>query len=301
MSVTNTFTKNNAFQRTRILLSVLSLIAIFNSFSLTALANPVIYTAPSDNQSGAFSGEVPVKQIGALLLPKAIVQFKNIDVNVLAVPDWLFDRSVVLAGTLVKAQIDVQDKKSNLHGLVYFSDGLWLSNLGSANSVDIIDTVSGERLRGHIRSRLDNAFAFKPDSGAMQKLSFSEIKHIISPRAYIFTISSDSSKVVPTDTSMQFDANSIAFSPTFAHGFVSKTAKIPKSTLAGTEPGISNAEIAMLVGVNIATDLAPAIAIPLALNPGTRSQAQRQLNYYISTQQRAAGIPVPLNYSSNAP
>lgn len=286
---------------TRLKIFILLIVIISSSLAPSARADQVTYCAPSDNQNASFTGEVPVRQIGSLLLPKAVVQFKNTNVNVLAVPDWLFDRSIVLSGALIKAQVDIQDKNSNLRGLVYFLDGLWLSNLCSANSIDIIDTVSGEKLHGRIRSRLDNGFAFKPNTGPMQKLLFTEIKNIHSPRAYIFTISSDSSKVIPTDSTMQFDANSIVFSPTFGHGIAIKTAKIPKSTLAGTEPGISNAEIAMLVGINIATDLAPAIAIPLALNAGTRSQAQRNLNYYNSVLNRTNGIAVPLNYSSNAP
>ncbi len=301
MSGTNIFKISELLKRRTITIALSTALGIFNCLNLVAAANPVTYSAPSDNQGARFSGEVSVKQIGSLLLPKAVVQFNGTEVNVLAVPDWLFDRSVVLAGALVKAQIDIQGKNSNLRGLLYFIEGQWLGNLASINAIDVIDTISGERLRGNIKSRIDNAFAFKPETGPMRKLPFTEIKNINSPKAYIFTISSASSKVVPTDSSIEFDANTIAFAPTFGRAYIAKAAKLPKSTLSGAESGISNSEIGVLIGVNVATDLAPAIAIPLALNPGTRSQAQRQLNLYESEQQRAAGIPVPLNFSSNAP
>ncbi len=301
MSGTNISRNKTTFRRRGITTALLTVLVTFNCLDLAAVANSVTYSAPSDNQNANFTGEVPVKQIGSLLLPKAVVQFKNTEVNVLAVPDWLFDRSVVLSGALVKAQVDVQGKSSNLRGLVYFIEGQWLSNLSSTNAIDVIDTVSGDRLRGRIRSRLDNAFAFKPETGPIQKLSFSDIKNINSPRAYVFTITSDSSKVIPTDSSIEFDANTIAFSPTFGRAYVAKIAKLPKSTLAGTESGISNSQIALLTAGNVIVDLAPAIAIPLALNSHNTSAAQQQINLFVSEQSRAAGIPVPLNYSTHAP
>ncbi len=278
-------------------LSTTSVITSF--FPLTVLANSIIYSAPSDTQNASFNGEMPIKQIGPLLLPRAVVQFSGMDVNVLAVPDWLFDRNTVLAGTLVNAQIDMSSKTGDLRGLVYFSDGLWLGNLASVNAPDVISINSGEMLRGRIRERLNNGFAFKPDTGAMRKILFTEIKNINSPRAYIFTIPSDSTKVLPENSSVKFDANTISFAPTFGHGFISRSARIPKSTLAGTEPGISKNQLAAMIGVNVVTELAPAIAIPLALNPGTNAQAQRELSYYNQVQTRLQGIPVPINFTSH--
>jgi len=261
-------------------LSVFTASAITYSTNLPTLADSITYTAPSENQSASFSGEIPIKQIGPLLLPKAVVQFKDTDVNVLAVPDWLFDRSVVLAGALVNAQIDLQNKTGDLRGLVYFSEGEWLNNLASVNATDVVTTFDGEILHGRIRSRLDNGFAFKPESGQMRKVLFTEIKNINSPRAYIFTMPSGSSKVLPNNSSIEFDANTISFAPTFGHGSISKSARLPKSTLAGTEPGISNAQIGAMVGMNMAIDLAPAIVIPLVLNKGNETAALNQIRVF---------------------
>lgn len=275
-------------------------IAILSGLYLTLFVpgktSPLIYTAPSTDQNGSFEGEVPIKQIGPLLLPKAVVQFRGSDVNVLAVPDWLFDRNVVLSGTLVNAQIEVKNKTTNLRGLVYFSGGLWLTNLGSSNAIDVIDTVSGEQLRGRIRASLDNAFAFKPEDRPMRKLALAEIKSINSPRAYIFLVPTESGKVVPSSNSLQFDSNTISFASTFGHGLLTGHATLPNSTLAGTEPGITKTQIGTFIGLNIANELAPAIAIPLVLNKGTESQALREIKFYNSTLQRSQGIPVPIQY-----
>lgn len=307
---------------------------------LPAGAGPLIYTPPTATANGSFQGEVPVKQIGPLLLPRAVVQFKDNEVSILAVPDWLFDRNLVLSGVLVKGQVNVQGESSDLRGLVYFLGGMWLSNLGSANAIDVVDTVSGETLRGRIRSRLDNAFAFKPDNGPMRKLLFTDIENINSPRAYMFSAPAALGKVIidinapsahssppplyprsaadgssppfaslpssaiPTPSahsipavdsqpanSLQFDSNTISFVSTMGRAVLAKKAKIPQSNLAGTEPGITKAEIGTFIGLNIANELAPAIAIPLVLNGSAPAYAKRKLQYFQTTQSNFAFPP----------
>ncbi len=256
---------------------------------LPGMTTPLVYMAPTENQNGSFQGELPIKRIGSLQLPKAVVQFAGEQVNVLAVPDWLFDRSLVLSGPLVKAQVDMQGQSSNVHGLVYFLEGLWLTNLGSATAIDVIDTVSGEQLRGRIRSVLDNAFAFKPDNGPMRRLPFADIKNIRSPRAYVFSIPADMGKLAPAGNAVQFDSNSISFAPTFGSAALIHNARVPKSTLSGTEPGISTAEIGTFIGLNVANEIAPAIAIPLVLNKhnlqGGLNEIQRYNNAHGGTGQ----------------
>lgn len=282
-------------------LASLVLILLLSSHILSANANSLAYSAPSTGQNGSFYGDIPIKQIGSLLLPKGLMKFQNNEVSILAVPDWLFDRDTVLSGALVKGELELQGVNSKLHGLVYFTDGQWLAQLGSVNAPDIIDTVSGERLRGRIRSSLGDAFAFKPIAGPMQKIPFKEIKNISSPRAYFFTVMTDASKINATDMNMQFETKGISFSPALFHGRVVSRAKLPKSTLSGTEPGITTGQIAALTTVNMITDFAPAVVIPLVLNRNSNAQAQRTLNLYESEQNRAVGIPVPLNFSTSAP
>ena len=273
-----------------ILVLLISLISTESLACLPSLANALTYIAPTDNQNGGFQGELPIKRIGPLQLPKAVVQFTDEKVNVLAVPEWLFDRNLVLSGPLVKAQVDVQGQNSSVHGLVYFLEGLWLSNLGSNNAIDVIDTISGEQLRGRIRARLDNAFAFKPDNGPIRKLPFTEIANIHSPRAYVFTVPAESGKVVPSGDAIQFESKNISFAPTFGSGALSQNAKVPKSTLSGTEPGMTTAEIGTFIGLNIANELAPAIAIPLVLNKRNLQGGLNEIKLYNSTHS-AGGSP----------
>jgi len=245
-----------------------------------AWADTVTYTAPTKDQAGKLAGELPLPRISSILLPNGVVQLADDELKILAVPDWLFDRDVVLRGAIVRAEAASQQSGSVIGGLVYFFDGQWLTNLAPTRAVDVIDTISGEEIRGHVMSRMGQAFAVKVDSGGTKKLAFAEIKSISSPRAFTFNIPSSTTRLVPTDAAMSFDASSIKLTPTPIAGKIiaAKKASLPKSTLAGTEPGISKSALATFIALDIVNEIAPAIAIPLVLNRSTQAAALNQLN-----------------------
>ena len=244
------------------------------------LADTVTYTAPTKDQSGKLTGELPVRRINSLLLPNGLVQLQDDELRILAVPDWLFDRDVVLRGAIVRAEAAAQDKGSVIGGLVYFYEGQWLTNLASPKAVDVIDTVSGEEVRGRVMARMAAAFVVKPESGGTRKIAFADIKSISSPRAFTFNMPSSTSRIVPSDATIAFDVASIVLTPTPIAGKIiaAKKATLPKSTLAGTEPGISKSMLATFIALDIVNEIAPAIAIPLVLNRSTQAAALNELN-----------------------
>jgi hypothetical protein len=263
--------------RTRTLLAIACALQLVSS--PVAWADTVTYTAPTKDQAGKLAGELPVQRISSILLPNGLVQLSDDELKILAVPDWLFDRDVVLRGAIVRAEAATQQSGSVIGGLVYFYDGQWLTNLAATRAVDVIDTISGEEIRGRIMSRMGQAFAVKVDGGT-KKVAFSEIKTISSPRAYTFNIPSSTSRLVPTDAAMSFDASSILLTPTPIAGKIiaAKKASLPKSTLPGTEPGISKSALATFIALDIINEIAPAIAIPLVLNRSTQAAALNEIH-----------------------
>lgn len=244
------------------------------------LANPISYTAPTKDQPGMFSGELPIGRIGAVLLPDGLVEFSGDELKVGAVPDWLFDRDVVVRGAIVRAEIVPQKTDSIVAGLVYFFDGPWLQYLGSLRSVDVVDTISGEQIRGRIVARVGQAFALNPEGGGdTRKINFMDIKSISSPRAFNFNIVAPTTRLAPTNSSLSFEATRIDFSSSSvsARLIASRKAFLPQSTLAGADPGISNRSIGMFVAMDIFMDVAPAIAIPLVLNKSTQQAARNEI------------------------
>jgi hypothetical protein len=265
----------------------------------TAGAAPIKYTAPTGDQAGKFEGELPLKSLGPVKLPNGAAVFQADQIKIMAVPDWLFDRNVVLSGPIVRAEFAAQGANQIIGGLAYFTEGEWLSNLASPRAIDVVETLSGETIRGRILSRVGNSFAIKPEAGATQKVDFSAIKTINSPRAYRFTIPTSDAKVSPADNSISADAARVSFSPTFLRGGVFHgNPAVPKSTLAGAEPGISNTSIATFVALDIMNEIAPAIVVPLVLQHSTQAAALRTISQFDTAQQRASGIPIPLSSNS---
>jgi hypothetical protein len=274
----------------------LALVVLLIVSEPSALANTIKYTAPTGQEAGKFEGELPLKSIGCLKLPNGAVVIQTDQIKIMAVPDWLFDRNVVLAGPIVRAEFASQGNNSAIGGLAYFLEGEWLNNLASPRAVDVIETLSGETIRGRITSNLGGAFAIKPQEGATRKIDFTAIKTIDSPRAFRFSIPTSNAKISPADNTLDVEAERISFSPTLLHGTVlAMRPTVPRSTLAGADPGISNGSLATFLALDLITEVAPAIAIPLALQPSTQTAAKRTISQFVSASQRASGIPVPLS------
>ena len=103
-------------------ITILALVCTLQlSFGPSAKADAVTYSAPTKDESGPFRGEIPLKSISSLLLPGGLAQLADDELKVLAVPDWLFDRDVVLRGAIVRAEAAKQQSGSVIRGFLYIS------------------------------------------------------------------------------------------------------------------------------------------------------------------------------------
>ncbi|HND67869.1 MAG TPA: hypothetical protein PL112_13815, partial [Candidatus Obscuribacter sp.] len=109
------------FGRTSLVSPVLAVVLAF-SLNGAAMAAPLTLA-----KSGELAATQPVARIGRLLLPQGQVKVRGREVEVMAVPEWLFDRHAVLKGKLIKADAGSQA----LTALVYFDNGDWLKDLYS--------------------------------------------------------------------------------------------------------------------------------------------------------------------------
>jgi len=252
-------------------------------------ANALTYTAPAGEQGGKFTGELTLARIGTVALPDGLLKFSDDEMLVEAVPDWLFDREQVLRGVIVRAEVASQQNSSIVAGLVFFVDGTWLPNLGPRRTVDEIVTNAGETILGRITGRSGQAFSVQPEQGGNRKVNFSDIRSIKSPRAFAFNISTPSARLSPTDNSFSFDSNMITLKPSSDQAHIaSAKAKVPRSTLAGADPGVSDRAVNTFIALDIFSEIVPAIAIPLVLNPITQRHAIKQISNSLNTQ---LGLP----------
>lgn len=249
-----------------------------------SLANTITYSAPSAEQAGKFTGELPIARIGAIALPDGMLRFSDDEMVIEAVPDWLFDRERVLKGVIVRAEVAAQAKSSVVAGLVFFLEGAWLKNLGSARTYDRIITVSGEEIVGRITARAGQGFSVQPEKGGIRKVNFSEIKTVVSPRAFAFNIATPTARLSPTDTTLTIESNLITLAPSISQFRLASRPLVPRTELAGTDPVVTKKAMATFLAIDLFSEIAPAIAIPLVMNRSTQAHALKQINDALNIQ-----------------
>jgi hypothetical protein len=244
----------------------------------SSFANSLNYAAPTKEEAGRFSGELPISSVGTVRTPRGLVRFRDDELTVLAVPQWLFDRNVVLKGAIVETE--VIDGKT-MQGLVYFFEGEWLQSVVQAAGDDEID-LGNNLVRGKIISREGRTFLVKRSDGSTDKIAFRDIKAIKSSRAFTFSIALDATKIPPDGQGLIFESRSVSLSPTRARHplFASAALNVPKSKLPGTEPGIPKTALVTYLALDVLIGVAPAVAIPLTLQHSTQTAALNAINKY---------------------
>lgn len=248
--------------------------ALSLSLNCAAMAAPLTLA-----KSGELVATQPVERIGRLLLPQGQVRLRGREVEVVAVPEWLFDRHAVLKGKLVKVDTGSQ----TLTALVYFDGGDWLKDLYSGRrSRETFTLKSGGNIYGNVRSITPTDVNIEVLPGKIEKISLSEVVSIDSPFAYQATISLSQVKLSPETQELTAEGGNTVLKPVSVVGSriaSNKEAILPPSRLPGTEGGITKAKIASMVAMDTVNTLAPLVAIPLVVPLGERS-AIRQLNAY---------------------
>ncbi len=279
---------------------------------LSAMAAPVELKQAADGKAAQGALALPVSSIGSLLLPSGQITVQGQNVEVGAVPEWLFDRHTVLKGVLI--QLDVAGlagaapvapttiaagattptaataAASALSGLVYFNGGDWLKNLRRGRAKETIETADGQIYQGQISGVTRDQIAIDVLPGQSKNIALANVKNIVSPYSYRFSAPAGDVKLSPDTGTTLCDAGVVSFAPSssqprLASVFTSRPGsstpvlKLPKSDLAGTEGGITKKAIAFMITADAVNTIAPAIAIPLTATLGTR-RAENTLNGY---------------------
>ncbi|MBX9685115.1 MAG: hypothetical protein K2X27_00360 [Candidatus Obscuribacterales bacterium] len=249
------------------------------------MAGSFSYTAPGGDQLSKFSGEIAVDKLGRLRLNRGIAVFNGDQLEIKAVPEWIFDRTVLLRGPVLRAEVIPQNGKYLLAGLAFILDGPYVNELSAADKVEVIVTLDGKRLSGRVISRTPDSLQLKLKNGKLESLPFTNIKTIESARALTFNISADSVKIDGNNNSINFEARSLQLRPVSQKaGLLASRAYTPASSLPGTEPGISRAAIATFLAIDLINEIAPAIAIPLVVNSRNQKAAKEAISKVLNQQ-----------------
>ena len=293
----------------------LSLALALQFSSLPALAS-LVEMKQAEGKPVQASLALPVANIGNYLLPDGQISVSGQLVEVGAVPEWLFDRHTILTGTLIRLDLGATPAataaatptpsatqgsaqavaSSRLDGLVYFSGGDWLKNLRTSRISETVEAADGNTYVGRISTVTADNLSIDTLPGQTRTLALANVKNIVSPFSYRFSAQASDVKLSPDSGMTTCDASTATFAlarplgqPQSAiatqsrprmFGVASKPVfTLPKSTLAGTEGGISKKAITAMITVDAANTLAPMIALPLTMALG-QGRAENTLNGY---------------------
>jgi hypothetical protein len=284
------------FNRT---IATVALAAIFTQQS-SALAAPlkVVKATPEPGIQAKIQTEV----LGPIKIPQGSVKFSGSNVTVGAVPDWLFDRHVVLTGKLIDHKISTVEGKSSVQGVIYFLGGDWLSSFPDSKRPDNLELADGTVLVGKVRAVTNDNIDFQVQTGQTRRVKVSEIKNVLSPRAIVFNIPTTDVKVDPTTGDIDGNASDGTFNPTFTSNrrklFAKHDANVvePKSVLAGAEGGVTKGQLTTMIMLDVVNTLAPAIVAPIVAPLGSRGAVNKLRETGIQDQlKEASGAFVPSN------
>lgn len=99
------------------LAAMAAFVASFQSLlGLPALAESISFTPEDNTNGGAIVGRIPLEKFGAIDLPRGRVSFKSHFIEVSAIPEYQFDRQVVLSGPILKCSSINAGSKVYLNG-----------------------------------------------------------------------------------------------------------------------------------------------------------------------------------------
>ena len=114
-----------------------------------------------------------------MALPQGLAVFDGHAIDIEAVPDWLFDRDEVLTGAVINSSITTSGPNAIIKGLVFFTGGHWIKNLGSLLTRDTITTVSGNTIAGTVQATLPDGLEVLTLTGTRMKVAFADIENIV--------------------------------------------------------------------------------------------------------------------------
>ncbi|MBX9670469.1 MAG: hypothetical protein K2X93_22905 [Candidatus Obscuribacterales bacterium] len=240
--------------------------------------------APIQVEKGTDSGieaRVKTETLGFLKVPNGSVKFSGKTVLVGAVPEWLFDRHVVLKGQLIKHSISTAQGTTSVQGLVYFNDGDWINSFPKFKTPDNVQLSDGSFLVGRIRAVNPDGVDFQVTTGQTRRIKNDEISALNSPRAFSFTIPATGVKLDPNAGTLQGEADSITFKVTdIEKGKKLVAQKVkepqePKSVLAGAEGGVTKGQLTGMIMLDAVNTLAPFVVAPIVAPLGAQSAENR--------------------------
>jgi hypothetical protein len=217
---------------------------------LAALAAAVSFTPNPNTNGGNIIGRIPMTKLGNLKLPRGRAYFKSNELEVTAVPEFQFDRLLVLSGPILKCWSSIDGTNASINGIVYFQDGEWLKYIDESVPDKVI--TSNNVYTGQITGLKSGYLEVTVEGGQPPvKVAIADLQEVSSPRAYRFAVPVNAFLTVPqgqpfqgesADVSIKASSKIIALSAVKRDPLMQGDGDISKNKLIALWAGLSTVE-----------------------------------------------------------
>ncbi len=226
------------------------LVFLLWSQALSALAAAVSFSPNANTNGGNIIGRIPMTKLGSLKLPRGRAYFKSNELEVTAVPEYQFDRTLVLSGPILKCWSSIDGTVASVNGIVYFQDGDWLKYIDE-NVPDKVITANNV-YTGQITGLKNGTLEITPEgSQTPVSVSIADLQDVSSPRAYRFAVPVNAFLAVPqgqpfegesTDVSMRASSKIIAMSAVKRDPLMQGDGDVSKNKLIALWAGLTTVQ-----------------------------------------------------------
>jgi hypothetical protein len=229
-----------------------------NLLAAGAYAASIKFTPQVNTNGGAIIGRIPVEKFGKLDLPRGRAYFKSNIVEITAIPEWQFDREIVLSGPILKSWSAKDGNTATINGIAYFQDGEWLKYI-DVNKPDQVITTANV-FSGQITAMKTGLLEVTQESGSVVQVKIADVQQIISPRAYKFSVPVTVYSTPSQSAEISGESTIVNLKPTTSIIALSAMKKDPllkgdgdlsKAQLTAIWAGISSVEVLQLLPLAI--------------------------------------------------
>jgi hypothetical protein len=137
--------------------------------------------------SGSIESALPLDKLGPIPLPRGRFWIRGDRVEVSMIPEWEFDRHIVLSGPVLDTRLTQTSNGTIATGTLFFNQGDWLNYYDNPRAIETV-TTQMQSVSGRITSVDNSQIVMTTIGGQTLVLPMASVTAVRSPRAFTFTI-----------------------------------------------------------------------------------------------------------------
>lgn len=258
--------------------------AILNTSA--ALAGTVFFSPDNqDATSGSVETALQLERVGTVPLPRGRIVIRGNTAEITVIPEWQFDRRVVLFGPVLDTTVASTDSRSMVNGIAFLDAGEWINYFDNPRAIETVTTSSGTT-SGRITEVTSTEIEVTSPGGQKTPVPLASVIRIISPRAFRFSIPASKFQTTTAGEPMVADASTLSITPI---GAPFQVTALRSEVRRQMDDGDISTKKLVWLGAALSFiqlgQMMPALAVPLGTRPLSREMIRRQVPYIFQAAQ----------------